>query len=62
VIQGLNAQVVKGLAFGPFMYNQGLEQVGRPQPLATTALLSFHDAAELFLVWVPKTYATRRYS
>ena len=47
--QGLNAQVVKGLAFVRFLYNQGLEQAGRPQPLATTALLSFHDAVEMFL-------------
>ena len=47
--QSLNPQVVKGLAFVRFMYNQGLEQAGRPQPLATTALLSFHDAAEMFL-------------
>jgi hypothetical protein len=49
VSQGVNAQVVKGLAFVRFMYNQGLEQAGRPQPLATTALLSFHDAVEMFL-------------
>jgi hypothetical protein len=49
VSQGLNPQVVKGLAFVRFMYTQGLEQAGRPQPLATTALLSFHDAAEMFL-------------
>ena len=47
--QGLNAQLVKGLAFVRFIYNQGLEQAGRPQPLATTALLSFHDAVEMFL-------------
>jgi hypothetical protein len=39
----------QGLAFVRFMYNQGLEQAGHPQSLATTALLSFHDAAEMFL-------------
>ncbi len=47
--KGHNAQVVKGLAFVRFLYNQGLEQVRRPQPLATAALLSFHDAVEMFL-------------
>ena len=46
---GLNAQAVKGLAFVRFLYNQGLEQAQRPQPLATSALLSFHDAVEMFL-------------
>ena len=47
--QGLNPQAVKRLAFVRFMYNQGLEQVRRPQPFATTALLFFHNAAEMFL-------------
>ena len=46
---GLSAQLVKGLAFVRFLYNQGLEQARNPQPLATTALLSFHDAVEMFL-------------
>jgi hypothetical protein len=49
VSQGLNAQLVKGLAFVRFMYSKGLEEAGRPQPFATTALLSFHDAVEMFL-------------
>jgi hypothetical protein len=49
VSQGLNPQAVKVIAFVRFLYNQGLEQAGRPQPLATTALLSFHDATEMFL-------------
>lgn len=47
--QGLGAQLVKGLAFVRFMYSKGLEEAGRPQPLATAALLSFHDAVEMFL-------------
>jgi hypothetical protein len=49
VSQGLNAQLVKRLAFVRFMYSKGLEEAGRPQPLATAALLSFHDAVEMFL-------------
>lgn len=47
---GLSPQVVKRLAFIRFLYNQGLEQAARPQPLASTALLSFHDAVEMFLL------------
>lgn len=46
----LDRQVVKRLAFIRFLYSQGVEQVGRPQPLASTALLSFHDAVEMFLL------------
>jgi hypothetical protein len=49
VSEGFNAQVVRGLAFVRFLYSQGLDQAQRPQPLATTALLSFHDAVEMFL-------------
>jgi hypothetical protein len=49
VSQGLDPQTVRGLAFVRFMYNRGLEETGRPQPLAIAALLSFHDAAEMFL-------------
>jgi hypothetical protein len=49
VSQGLSPQVVRRLAFVRFLYAQGLEQGRRPQPFATTALLSFHDAIELFL-------------
>lgn len=46
----LDRQVVKRLAFIRFLYSQGVEQAGRPQPLASTALLSFHDAAEMLLL------------
>ena len=49
VTQGLDAQAVKGSPFVRFLYNQGLEQARHPQPLATAALLSFHDAVEMFL-------------
>ena len=47
--QAPDSSVVRRLAFIRFLYTQGLEQAKRPQSLATTALLSFHDAVELFL-------------
>ena len=46
----LDRQVVKRLAFIRLLYMQGIEQAGRPQPLAATALLAFHDAVEMFLL------------
>lgn len=46
----LNSSTVRRLAFIRFFYGQGLEQAGRPQPMAATALLSFHDAVEMFLL------------
>lgn len=46
----LGPQAVKRLAFIRFLYTQGLEEARRPQPLAATALLSFHDAVEMFLL------------
>lgn len=48
--QTLDQLVVKRLTFIRFLYLQGLEQVRCPQPLAATALLSFHDAVEMFLL------------
>lgn len=48
--QALNSSTVRRLAFIRFLYGQGLEQARRPQPLAATALLSFHDAVEMFLL------------
>jgi hypothetical protein len=38
------------LGFIRFLYTQGLEQARQPEPLSATALLSFHDAVELFLI------------
>jgi hypothetical protein len=46
----LDRQAVKRLAFIRLLYTQGVEQAGRPQPLAATALLAFHDAVEMFLL------------
>lgn len=48
--QALSPNTVKRIAFIRFLYSQGLEQAARPQPLAATALLSFHDAVEMFLL------------
>ncbi len=48
--QALNPNTVRRLAFIRFLYGQGLEQAARPQPLAAAALLSFHDAVEMFLL------------
>jgi hypothetical protein len=50
VSQALGPNTIKRLAFIRFLYGQGLEQAARPQPLAATALLSFHDAVEMFLL------------
>jgi len=48
--QALSPNTVRRLAFTRLLYSQGLEQARRPQPLAATALLSFHDAVEMFLL------------
>jgi hypothetical protein len=48
--QALTPSTVRRLAFIRFLYGQGLDQAKRPQPLAATALLSFHDAVEMFLL------------
>jgi hypothetical protein len=50
VTVALSPQAVKRLAFIRFLYTQGLEEARRPLPLAATALLSFHDAVEMFLL------------
>jgi hypothetical protein len=50
VSQALDANTVRRLAFIRFLYAQGQDQAKRPQPLAATALLSFHDAMEMLLL------------
>lgn len=40
---------VKRLALIRYLYKAGVEQSNQPEPLNTLSLLSFHDAAELFL-------------
>lgn len=46
----LDPLIVKRLAFIRFLHEQGVEQSYRPEPLVTTALLSFHDTVEGFLL------------
>lgn len=48
--QELTPTTVRRLAFIRFLHNQGLDQARRPQPLAATSLLCFHDAVEMFLL------------
>ena len=46
----IDPQEMKRLALIRFLYAEGLEQVARPAPLSSQALLSFHDAVEMFLL------------
>ena len=48
----LDPQTAKRLAFIRLVYDQGVQQSRLPAPLNATALLSLHDAVELFLVLV----------
>jgi hypothetical protein len=48
----LDPQIAKRLAFLRMVYEQGMQQSRLPAPLNATALLSFHDSVELFLVLV----------
>jgi hypothetical protein len=42
-------EIIKRLAFIRYLYNVGSEQAKRPEPLCWAAILTFHDAVELFL-------------
>lgn len=42
--------VAQRLAFVHFLYGQGVGQSDQPEPLSATAVLSFHDAVESFLL------------
>ena len=46
----LDAQTMKRLAFIRLLHQQGIDQTRLPEPLTFTAVLSFHDAAEHFLI------------
>ncbi|MCD6344223.1 MAG: hypothetical protein J7M17_01270, partial [Anaerolineae bacterium] len=46
---GLDTITVRRLAFIKYIYQLGLQQSGMLEPLHGVALLTFHDAAELFL-------------
>jgi hypothetical protein len=43
----LNASTMSHLAFVRMLYQQGVEQARRPEPLSYASLLSFHDSVEL---------------
>lgn len=45
----MDAVVMKRLAFIKYLYNNGVHQSKQPPPLSSASILSFHDAAELFL-------------
>ncbi len=46
----LDTSTMNRLAFIRMLYQQGVEQARRPEPLSFASLLSFHDCVELFLV------------
>jgi hypothetical protein len=41
---------MKSLVFIQMLHRQGLEQASAPEPLSFSAILTFHDAVELFLI------------
>ena len=45
----LDPQTIRRLAIIRLLYDQGVEQAASPEPLSAMAVLSFHDAVELFL-------------
>jgi hypothetical protein len=49
VAPSLTPPVVRQLAFIRFLYVGGVAHCGRPAPLSSEAVLTFHDAVELFL-------------
>lgn len=46
----LDPPTMNRLAFIRLLYQQGIEQARRPEPLSFASLLTFHDSVELFLV------------
>jgi hypothetical protein len=48
-VRTLSADLIRRLAFVRYLYGLGVEQSHRPEPLASVALLTFHDASEMFL-------------
>jgi hypothetical protein len=45
----LTPDLIRRLAFVRYLYGLGIDQSHRPEPFATVALLTFHDACEMFL-------------
>jgi hypothetical protein len=50
VTQPLPAPVVERLGYIRFLHQEGIDQARRPHPMSSAAILSFHDAVELFYV------------
>ena len=48
-MQKLPETTVRRLSFVRYLYQLAVEQSRSPEPFGAAALLSFHDAAELFL-------------
>lgn len=46
----VDAPTMNRLAFIRMLYQQGIDQARRPEPLSFASLQSFHDCVELFLV------------
>ena len=44
------ADVVERLGYIRFLHQNGIDQARRPHPMSSAAILSFHDAVELFYV------------
>lgn len=45
----LDHSIIRRLAFIKYLYRIGIQQSEAAEPFASAALLTFHDAAELFL-------------
>ncbi|MFC5155898.1 hypothetical protein [Streptomyces amakusaensis] len=49
-INAITSQEMQRLAFIRLLVQQGVEQSAKPEPIAAAAILTFHDAVELFLM------------
>lgn len=47
-INAISSQETQRLAFIRLLVQQGVEQAAKPEPMAAAAILTFHDAVELF--------------
>jgi hypothetical protein len=50
VTQPLPGYIVERLGYIRFLHQDGIDQARRPHPMSSAAILSFHDAVELFYV------------
>jgi hypothetical protein len=50
VTQPQPADVVERLGYIGFLHQNGIDQARRPHPMSSAAILSFHDAVQLFYV------------